>query len=236
MLYSIILPTYNEKENLPIIFWMIQNDMNKANLDYEVIVVDDSSPDGTLQVAKSLQSAYGKDHVRIVSRPGKLGLGSAYIAGLKAAKGDRVVLMDADMSHHPKFIPTMVAAMDSTKASIVTGTRYRPNGGVMGWDNFRKLTSRTANFLADFLLNPSVSDLTGSFRLYERDVIERLLPQVTSKGYAFQMEIIIRARKERLSIAEVPITFVDRIYGESKLGAKEIALYLKGLVVLFLTT
>ena len=106
----------------------------------------------------------------------------------------------------------------------------------MGWDNFRKLTSRTANFLADFLLNPSVSDLTGSFRLYERDVIERLLPQVTSKGYAFQMEIIIRARKERLSIAEVPITFVDRIYGESKLGAKEIALYLKGLVVLFLTT
>ena len=158
------------------------------------------------------------------------------LAGLKEAKGNRIILMDADMSHHPKFIPQMVALMDSTKADIVTGTRYRPGGGVAGWDTFRKLTSKGANFLADFFMNPGVSDLTGSFRLYERNAIETVLPLVQSKGYAFQMEIVVRAKQLGLKIEEVPITFVDRIYGQSKLGTKEIILYLKGLMTLFFTT
>jgi dolichol-phosphate mannosyltransferase len=236
MLYSVILPTFNERENLPIIFYMIDKYLTEAKLKYEVVIVDDSSPDGTLQVAEAIQKSFGAGKVTIVSRKGKLGLGSAYVAGLKASKGDRIVLMDADMSHHPKVIPQMVEKMNSEHVDIVTGTRYIQGGGVYGWDGFRKLTSRTANFLADFLLNPGVSDLTGSFRLYERKVIEDILPKVASKGYAFQMEIVVRARKENMTIAEVPITFVDRIYGESKLGTKEILLYLKGLVQLFFTT
>jgi len=212
------------------------------NLKYEVVVVDDSSPDGTLEVAQALQKSYGASKIQIVSRKGKLGLGTAYIAGLKAAKGDRIVLMDADLSHHPKFIPSMIQVMDNNpnnnnqKIHIVTGTRYKSGGGVAGWDWYRKLTSRTANFLADFLLNPGVSDLTGSFRLYDRASIEQILPQVQSKGYAFQMEIIVRARKQNMIIKEVPITFVDRIYGQSKLGPREIILYLQGLTKLFFTT
>lgn len=245
MLYSVILPTYNERENLPIIFYLIHRTFEefKTNknekeegVDYEVVVVDDASPDGTLKVAESLKKEFG--HMTIVSREGKLGLGTAYAAGLKAAKGRRVVLMDADLSHHPKFIPQMIEAMDdpSSPCDIVTGTRYKPGGGVAGWDLKRKVTSKGANVLADILLNPGVSDLTGSFRLYERKAIERILPEVRCTGYAFQMEIVVLAKKAGFRIGEVPITFVDRLYGESKLGTREIVLYAKGLLTLFFTT
>ena len=236
MLYSVILPTYNERENLPIIFYLLDKTFTESKLQYEVVVVEDSSPDGTLEVAQALQKSYGKDHLQILSRTGKLGLGSAYKDGLKKAKGDRIILMDADLSHHPKFIPQMVEVMDREKVEVVTGTRYRKGGGVYGWDVKRKLTSKGANFLADFLLNPGVSDLTGSFRLYERKAIDRILPIVQSTGYAFQMEIVVLAKKHGFRVSEVPITFVDRLYGESKLGTKEIIMYLKGLLYLFFTT
>jgi len=235
MLYSVILPTYNERDNLPIIYYLLDKVFNEAKLSYEVIIVDDSSPDNTLEVARSIQKSYGEKHVQIVSRKGKLGLGTAYIAGLNIAKGDRIVLMDADLSHHPKFIPQMVKEMEATKVEIVTGTRYSLGGGVYGWDLKRKLTSKGANFLAEVLLNPGVSDLTGSFRLYERNVLEEILPRIYCKGYAFQMEIIVRSKKAGFNVGEVPITFVDRIYGESKLGTKEIFMYIQGLLQLFFT-
>lgn len=239
MKYSVIVPTYNEHENLPIIFWLIHKTfVDEGIQDFEVVVVDDGSPDGTLQVAQALQEEYGTKHVSIVSRSGKLGLGTAYIAGLKVATGQRVVIMDADFSHHPKFIPQMIKVMDETDVDIVSGTRYKAGGGVAGWDLKRKLTSKGANILAEILLAPGkdASDLTGSFRLYKRKAVERILPRVTCTGYAFQMEIIVLAKKEGFRIAEVPITFVDRIYGDSKLGAREIVLYAKGLLTLFFTT
>jgi len=236
MLYSVILPTYNERDNLPIIYYLIDKVFEEAKLSYEVVIVDDSSPDNTLEVAEAIRDSYGDNHVKIVSRKGKLGLGTAYIAGLKAAKGDRIILMDADLSHHPKFIPQMIDLMDKRKVEIITGTRYVRGGGVYGWDMKRKLTSKGANFLADFLLNPGVSDLTGSFRLYERKVLEQILPQIQCKGYAFQMEIIVRSKKVGFQVNELPITFVDRIYGESKLGTKEIIMYIQGLIQLFFTT
>jgi dolichol-phosphate mannosyltransferase len=145
--------------------------------------------------------------------------------------------MDADLSHHPKFIPQMILKMNSNDYDIVSGTRYREGGGVAGWDLKRKITSKGANFLATFLLDPgNASDLTGSFRLYKKETLDKILPQVQSKGYAFQMEILILAKKAKMSLGEVPITFVDRIFGQSKLGANEILLYLKGLIKLFFTT
>lgn len=140
MLYSVILPTFNERENLPIIYYLLDKTFTASNLNYEVVIVDDSSPDGTLEVAQALQTSYGQKYVRIVSRQGKLGLGTAYIAGLKVAQGDRIILMDADLSHHPKFIPQMVEIMNRTKVEIVTGTRYAHGGGVYGWDLKRKVT------------------------------------------------------------------------------------------------
>ena len=124
--------------------------------------------------------------------------------------------------------------MEATKCDLVSGTRYLSGGGVYGWDLGRKLTSRVANFLAATLLNPSASDLTGSFRLYKKEVLKTIMPKVKSRGYVFQMEIITRAQYLGCEIEEVPITFPDRIFGESKLGANEIVSYLKGLMDLFL--
>ena len=169
-------------------------------------------------------------------RAKKLGLGTAYIHGVKHARGEFIVIMDADLSHHPKFIPEMLEKQRKGNFDLVSGTRYALGGGVYGWDFTRKLISRTANYVAQVLLRPSASDLTGSFRLYKKDVLERLVHACVSKGYVFQMEMIVRAREQGLTVGEVPITFVDRVYGESKLGGNEIFAYLKGLLYLFATT
>lgn len=200
------------------------------------MVVDDGSPDKTQAVVLELQKIYG-ERIVLHTRPRKMGLGSAYIDGLKFCKGSFVFLMDADLSHHvgarqPKFFPQFIKKQQETGADIVTGTRYVRGGGVYGWDLYRKLTSRVANFIADFLLDPQVSDLTGSFRLYKREVLEDVMKTVKQRGYVFQTEAVVRARERGYSIAEVPITFVDRILGESKLGPGEIVTYLKGLWVL----
>ncbi|CAI5745484.1 unnamed protein product [Peronospora destructor] len=234
--YSVLLPTYNERENLPLIVWLLDKTFTDNKLEYEIVIVEDSSPDGTLQAARDLQQIYGKHKIVILAREGKLGLGSAYRDGLKKATGDFVFLMDADLSHHPKFIPEFIKKQAEESYDIVTGTRYVSGGGVYGWDVRRKLTSRVANYLATVLLNPAVTDLTGSFRLYKRAVIEDIMSAIQGLGYVFQMEILVRARQRQYSIAEVPIIFVDRIYGESKLGAGEIIAYLKGLLNLFFTT
>lgn len=232
--YSVLLPTYNERENLPLITWLLVREFEKVGEDFEIVIVEDSSPDGTLEVAEQLQALYGEERIVILSRKGKLGLGSAYMDGLKKASGTHIILMDADLSHHPKFIAAFIAAQRDSGADIVTGTRYRGGGGVAGWDLRRKLTSRVANYLAHVLLNLEISDLTGSFRLYTRGALEGIMAKMESRGYVFQMEVAVRAKQLGLTFAEVPITFVDRIYGESKLGAGEIVQYLKGLFGLFL--
>ncbi|MCJ1234969.1 dolichol-P-mannose synthesis [Varicellaria rhodocarpa] len=135
--------------------------------------------------------------------------------------------MDADFSHHPKFIPRMIKLQKKGGYDIVTGTRYAGNGGVYGWDLKRKIVSRGANLVADTVLRPGVSDLTGSFRLYKREALEKAIVMTQSKGYAFQMELIVRAKALGYTVAECPITFVDRVYGESKLGGDEIVAYAK---------
>jgi dolichol-phosphate mannosyltransferase len=234
MKYSVILPTYNERDNLPLMISMLNTAFTTSKLDYEVIVVEDNSPDGTLQVAKDLQRTYGENRLVIHSRPGKMGLGSAYIDGLQLCKGDFIFLMDADMSHHPREIPKFIARQKSGNYDVVTGTRYAQGGGIAGWDLGRILTSRGANFIATLLLNPGVSDLTGSFRLYKKNVLETLMKSVKGRTYVFQMEVVVRAKQMGYTVAEVPIIFVDRLYGESKLGAGEIVSYLKGLWDLFL--
>jgi dolichol-phosphate mannosyltransferase len=142
--------------------------------------------------------------------------------------------MDADFSHHPKFLPIMIAKQKEANYDIVTGTRYAGNGGVFGWDLKRKLVSRGANLVADTILQPGVSDLTGSFRLYKKSVLQQVISKTESKGYSFQMEMMVRAKAMGFKVAEVPISFVDRVYGESKLGGEEIVEYLKGVGRLWL--
>ncbi|KAG0317003.1 dolichol-P-mannose synthesis [Dissophora globulifera] len=231
--YSVLLPTYNERENLPVIIWLLAKTFQENNIDYEIIVIDDNSPDGTLEVAKQLQKIYGESRILLRPRAGKLGLGTAYVHGIQHATGDFIFIMDADMSHHPKFMPEMIQLQQSKNLDIVTGTRYAGNGGVYGWDLKRKVISRGANFLASVLLRPGVSDLTGSFRLYKKEVLSQLIASCISKGYVFQMEMMVRARQFNYSIGEVPITFVDRVFGDSKMGAMEIVSYAQGLFKLF---
>ncbi|KKF92710.1 Dolichol-phosphate mannosyltransferase [Ceratocystis platani] len=225
--YSIILPTYNERKNLPIITWLLNRTFTENNLDWQLIIVDDGSPDGTQVVAEQLVKAYAP-HVILKTRTGKLGLGTAYVHGLQFVTGNFVIIMDADFSHHPKFIPRMVALQKTRDYDIVTGTRYAGDGGVYGWDLRRKLVSRGANLFADTVLSPGVSDLTGSFRLYKRSVLQKVIESTESKGYTFQMEMMVRAKAMGCTVAEVPISFVDRVYGESKLGGDEIVEYAKG--------
>lgn len=209
-----------------------------SNLDWEIIIVDDGSPDGTLEIAKQLQKLWGEKHIVLKPRAGKLGLGTAYVHGLQFATGNYVIIMDADFSHHPKFIPEMIRIQDETNADIVSGTRYSSRGdiqgGVFGWDAIRKLTSRGANLIADVVLMPGVSDVTGSFRLYKKHVLEKVIKSTESKGYTFQMEMMVRAKAMGMKVEECPITFVDRLYGESKLGGEEIVEYLKGVFALWI--
>jgi dolichol-phosphate mannosyltransferase len=229
--YSIIVPTYNERENVSVLTWLLHKYLADL-VSFEVVFVDDNSPDGTADAVVRLQAVYGAARVRLVCRPGKMGLGSAYASGLAAAAGRFIVLMDADLSHHPKHLPAFIAAQRAADADVVAGTRYCLGGGVAGWNLVRKLTSRGANLLASFMLGARASDLTGAFRLYRRDALAGLLAATVSRGYAFQMEVLVRAQYGGLRIVEVPIVFVDRLYGESKLGVGEYVQFVRGLVAL----
>lgn len=143
--YTILLPTYNESENLPIIVWLIVDAFNKLgaqySTNYEIIIIDDNSPDGTQRVAERLQSLYGPDRIVLKPRSGKLGLGTAYIHGLQYARGEWIVIMDSDLSHHPKYIGEFIRRQRQGDFDIVTGTRYAndPRAGVYGWDMKRKI-------------------------------------------------------------------------------------------------
>ncbi|ELR53599.1 Dolichol-phosphate mannosyltransferase [Bos mutus] len=262
--YSVLLPTYNERENLPFIVWLLVKSFSESGFNYEIIIIDDGSPDGTRDIAEQLEKIYGSDRILLRPREKKLGLGTAYIHGMKHATGNYIIIMDADLSHHPKFIPEFIRKQKEGNFDIVSGTRYKGNGGVYGWDLKRKIISiaflalctwlyffrvetvfykenvffdsRVANFITQILLRPGASDLTGSFRLYRKEVLQKLIGKCISKGYVFQMEMIVRARQLNYTIGEVPISFVDRVYGESKLGGNEIVSFLKGLLTLFATT
>eukprot|EP00037_Helgoeca_nana_P006008 m.55761 g.55761 ORF g.55761 m.55761 type:complete len:247 (+) comp16915_c0_seq7:53-793(+) len=241
VVYSVLLPTYNERANLPLIVWLLVRAFEKEGQlendeDFEIIIIDDNSPDGTIEIAKELQKLYGETHIKLRPRAGKLGLGTAYVHGLKHASGDFIFIMDADLSHHPKFVPEFIKLQKENDYDIVSGSRYISGGGVHGWDLKRKLISRGANYLTQVLLQPECSDLTGSFRLYKKASLEKCIAANEAKGYIFQMEMIVRARQFGFTIGEVPITFVDRLYGESKLGGDEIVSFASGLLRLFFTT
>ncbi|GBE61080.1 dolichol-phosphate-mannose synthase family protein [Babesia ovata] len=204
------------------------------DVEYEILLVDDNSPDGTADVYRELQALYPAVALKLLSRPGKLGLGSAYMEGLRHTSYDFVLILDADLSHHPKYIADMIRLQRTGNYDIVSGTRYASGGGASGWGARRVFISKTANFLAQFLLRPQMSDLTGSFRLYRRSLFESVLNNVKGRGYIFQMEIAIRAEKQfNARVAEVPIIFIERLYGVSKLGVQEVFGYLAGLFKLF---
>lgn len=220
-LVSIVIPTYNERQNLPRLIAAIAENVP---WNYEIIVVDDSSPDGTADLVRDLARTYP---VTLLSRPQKSGLGSAYRDGFLRAKGDIVFEMDADLSHDPRFIPDLVQAI-MEGADVAVGSRYIDRGHVVGWGAYRRLVSGVGNTLARMVLRVGVKDLTSGYRCYARNAVA-LVQDVRSDGYAFQVESLYVARKRGMRIAEVPIVFENRTVGKSKLGPSEFARFLQTL-------
>jgi dolichol-phosphate mannosyltransferase len=213
----VCLPTYNERENLEPMLRAL------GDKDVHVLVIDDNSPDGTGQLADRL--AEELDYVSVLHRPAKEGLGPAYLAGFRRALSDGAELvleMDCDFSHDPSDVPRLVAAADD--ADVVLGSRYVDGGGVRNWGLVRRFISAGGSWYARVLLGTSVRDLTGGFKCYRRRVLETIdLDAVRSKGYAFQIETTYRALRAGFRVVEVPITFVDREDGVSKMSRTIVA-------------
>jgi dolichol-phosphate mannosyltransferase len=213
--HLICLPTYNERENLePMVRALRGLDLE----DLHVLVIDDNSPDGTGQIADRLAAA--DDHVRVLHRERKQGLGPAYLAGFRHGLdlgAERIFEMDCDFSHDPNDVPRLAAAADD--ADLVLGSRYVAGGGTRNWGLLRRFISRGGSLYAQVLLQLGVRDLTGGFKCYRREVLERIdLGAISSLGYAFQIETTYRAIRAGFRVTEVPITFVDREVGGSKMS------------------
>ncbi|RCG20129.1 polyprenol monophosphomannose synthase [Sphaerisporangium album] len=216
----VIVPTYNERENLPVIAARLRAAVPDAHL----LVADDNSPDGTGDVADELAAA--DDHVHVLHRPGKQGLGAAYIAGFRwgLAEGfDVMVEMDADGSHQPEELSKLLEAL-ADGADLVIGSRWVPGGETVNWPAGRELLSRGANTYARLMLGVPVRDTTAGFRAYRASALEKIgLDDVRSEGYCFQVDLTLRTVRNGLRVAEVPIRFVERTAGASKMSRAIVA-------------
>ena len=210
----VLIPTYDERENLPLIVSRLRAVVPEA----DVLVLDDSSPDGTGEVADQL--AADDDQVRVLHRTSKKGLGAAYLAGFAWALDkdyDVLVEMDADGSHRPEQLPTLLDAL--ADADVVLGSRWVPGGSVVNWPIHRKVLSLGGNVYTRVLLGVPISDATGGFRAYRASALRTLdLHDVASQGYCFQVDLVWRAVRRGLTVVEVPITFVERTIGDSKMS------------------
>jgi len=212
---TVIVPTYNEADNIGQLIPQIL-----AFPRCRVLVVDDGSPDGTGTLVERMSRE--EPRIGLLARPGKLGLGTAYIAGFRRALDEGaqlIVEMDADFSHDPRYLPALIAA--TSTYDLVLGSRYVRGGGTTDWGFSRKLISRGGNLYAGLILGLPVADSTGGFRCYRRSLLETInLGAVRSNGYAFQVEMVYRARAAGARIGEVPIIFPDRRVGKSKMSRR----------------
>lgn len=212
----ILIPTYNEYDNLRSLLEAIFSNAPET----DVLIIDDNSPDGTGKLADEISKENSRLHV--MHRAGKLGLGTAYIAGFKYAIAhdyDAAFEMDADFSHDPRYLPDFLQAIQ--QADLVIGSRYVPGGGTPNWSLLRRFISGGGNTFVHLVLGLPIHDCTAGFRCYRRQVLERIdLDSVQSQGYAFQVELTQRVLQQGFKIVEIPITFMDRRLGKSKMSKK----------------
>jgi dolichol-phosphate mannosyltransferase len=216
----VVLPTYNERDNLEPLVRQVHAVLSEVAPHHTILVVDDSSPDGTGALADAL--ARQDLHLQVLHRARKEGLGQAYLAGFEVALREGAALvfeMDADFSHDPAYLPDMIAA--TADADLVLGSRYVEGGGIRNWGRMRTLVSRGGCWYARAVLGLPVRDLTGGFKCFRREVLEALdLHQIRSQGYAFQVELTYRALQLGFRVREVPIVFTDRRVGQSKMSRR----------------
>ena len=212
----LVVPTYDEADNIEALVMAARERLPDSR---RILIVDDNSPDGTGRVADRLAAEH--DDVEVLHRAAKEGLGTAYVAGFRRALegGARLVAqMDADFSHDPGHLPALVAA--AMDADVVLGSRYVEGGGVDNWGPTRRLISRVGGSYARHTLGIGIRDLTGGFKVLRREVLEAIdLATISSRGYAFQVEVTYRALRRGFRVVEVPITFHERRVGQSKMTA-----------------
>ena len=218
----ISVATYNEIENLP----QLVEGVFQHLPDCHLLVIDDDSPDGTGDWADQL--AARDQRVRCIHRPGKLGLGTATLAGLQFALANDyefVITMDADLSHQPSYLPQMLAGMnpqDGEPVDVVIGSRYVDGGGIEGWPRHRLIMSRAVNWYARMMLGLDTRDNSGAYRCYRCEALRRVdFRQIQSQGYSFFEEILYHLRRVDCRFAEIPIVFMDREFGKSKINQRE---------------
>lgn len=213
----IIIPTYNEKNTLPVIVEAIFDVIS----DVHILVIDDASPDGTGELADEMASS--NERTKVLHRRGKLGLGTAYVEGFRyALKNDYdvIVEMDADMSHDPRYLPDLLEALDDG-ADVAVGSRNIKGGGVEGWGIGRQVLSKGGSLYSRSVLGVSVRDLTTGYKAFTRRALEVIgVDNIRSAGYSFQIETTYRAIRKGLKVVEVPILFVDRRVGQSKMSRR----------------
>jgi dolichol-phosphate mannosyltransferase len=217
----VIVPTYNEIENLLTIYRRITRAYEKC----DILIIDDGSPDGTGQLANQL--AARDRRIKVMHRPGKQGLGTAVIAGFRYALEkhyELIITIDADLSHDPAYIPHMLSLMQ--EYDLVVGSRYVRDGGMVNWSIRRLLISLFANFMIKKILKINQADCSGGFKCFTADLLRRIRPDsIISKGYVFYVEILYRALRLGAKVKEIPIIFVNRDLGRSKLGWNEVMGY-----------
>lgn len=219
---SLVIPTYNEKENIQILIKQINIEFKKSKIKGEIIVVEDNSPDGTGDLVENLKKKYKT--LKVIHRKGKLGLSSAVLEGFKIARGNVLGVMDADLSHPAKKIPEMFNIIKKGEADFVIGSRYVKGGNIKGWGFKRKAMSKVATFLAKPFTK--VKDPMTGFFMIKKECIEK--KEFDSKGFKILLELILKAKYKK--IKEVPIVFINRTKGKSKAESKEIFSYLKNLL------
>ncbi|GAB26061.1 polyprenol-phosphate mannosyltransferase [Gordonia polyisoprenivorans NBRC 16320 = JCM 10675] len=213
----VVIPTFNERENLPLIIGRLQTALSAIH----VLVVDDSSPDGTGEVADELAAADVAGRIHVLHRVDKDGLGKAYLAGFAwglARDYEVIIEMDADGSHAPEQLPALLAAINDG-ADLVIGSRYVKGGELVNWPRRREILSRGANTYARLALGAGIHDITAGYRAYRRAVLEKIsLDTVESAGYCFQIDLAWRSIQTGFDVREVPITFTEREIGQSKMS------------------
>ena len=212
----VIVPTYNELANVAPLVTGVLN----AGADFNVLIIDDASPDGTGQLADDLAGLY-PDRITVMHRQGKLGLATAYLAGFRHGLdhgAEYLVEMDADGSHDPACLPAFLDTLEKTGADVVLGSRYVRGGGTLNWPRRRRLMSRWGSRYAAAILDLPFHDLTGGFKMFRRNALEHLdLDTIRCSGYGFQIEVTYRLHRQGFHIVEMPIIFQERVAGESKM-------------------